>query len=299
MRNQRALATACAAVAVLGLAAPVAVADGMGAGGGPSNDTGAVVGGTGTGVGGVGVGGVGVGGVGVGGLGVGNVGIGTLNGLGGFNGNGVGGFNGNGNGLGGFNGTGHFDGHFNGNISGNGNFNSNGRGDNFGNGRGDNFGNGRGDDFGNGRGDDFGNGPGGDFGGRGDGSPRNIVATPSVIAAGGRLTVTVNGCRGGTMTSRAFGSAPLSQLRDDTARGVANVFRDARPGRYDITVRCDGRTLTRPNAFTVLGGVQGGFGGSRITGAAPQDMAIGGALVGMALVGGGAFVLRRRQEKRV
>ncbi|MEU3859511.1 hypothetical protein AB0F03_19405 [Streptomyces sp. NPDC028722] len=101
------------------------------------------------------------------------------------------------------------------------------------------------------------------------------------------------------MTSRAFGTAPLTSFRDDTARGVATVDRDARPGRYDITVRCDGRTLTRPAAFTVIGGVQGGIGGSRTSGATPTDMAIGGSLVATALIGGGAFWLRRRHEKRV
>jgi hypothetical protein len=101
------------------------------------------------------------------------------------------------------------------------------------------------------------------------------------------------------MTSRAFRTAPLTPFRGDTARGVVTVDRDARPGRYDITVRCDGRTLTRPAAFTVLGGVQGGLGGSKSSGATPADMAIGGGLVAMAVIGGGAFWLRRRHEKRV
>ncbi|MEU0336479.1 hypothetical protein [Streptomyces sp. NPDC006193] len=101
------------------------------------------------------------------------------------------------------------------------------------------------------------------------------------------------------MTSRAFGTAPLLPFRDDVSRGVATVDRGARAGRYDITVRCDGRTLTRPDAFTVLGAVQGGVGGSRSGGATPTDMVIGGSLVGAALIGGGAFWLRRRHHRRV
>ncbi|MEU7053699.1 hypothetical protein ACF1GS_10870 [Streptomyces eurythermus] len=301
MRNQRALAAACTTVAVLGLAVPVAVADGMGNGGGPSGtDTTVIVPGTGN--------------------------IGT------FNGNGV--FPGNGN----VNGNGHFNG--NGNGNGNGNFNGNGNGNGRGgegNGRGGE-GNGRGGEGnghggeGNGRGGEggFGNGRGGEGGGNGRGGEGNgrggegfgdrggdfghgnggegrddgfgnsrddIFVTPDALPAGGRLTIIVNGCRGGTASSEAFGTIRLESFRDDTARGVAFVDRAARRGRYDVTVRCDGRTLTRRDAFTVLGGVNGGLGGSRTGGATPTDTAIGGGLVATALVGGGAFWLRRRHAK--
>ncbi|SOE07456.1 hypothetical protein SAMN06272765_8353 [Streptomyces sp. Ag109_G2-15] len=120
-----------------------------------------------------------------------------------------------------------------------------------------------------------------------------------MIAAGGRLAITVDGCRGGTASSRAFRTTQLTQIRDDTSRGIATIDSDARPGRYDITVNCNGRTLTRPNAFTVLGAVQGGLGGSVTSGATPTDMAIGGGLVASAVIGGGAFWLRRRDEKRI
>ncbi|MGW0768869.1 hypothetical protein [Streptomyces sp. NPDC002676] len=247
MRNQRALAAACAALAVLGFAAPVAVADGMGNGGGSSNDTGV------------------------------NVGSGT------------------GNGLGGLNGTGHFDGHFNNN--GNGSLSSNGR-DTLG--RGEDFGRGEDpededEDFG--RGDEFGRG--GDFGARGDGGLRNIVSEPRVIAAGGRLLATVDGCRGGVMSSRAFRTTSLTPLRNDVSRGAVTIDPGTRPGPYDITVECNGRRLTRPGAFTVLGGVNGGFGGSVTSGATPADTAIGGGLVGSVVIAGGVYWLGRRNEKRI
>ncbi|MEU3825770.1 hypothetical protein GT045_27605 [Streptomyces sp. SID486] len=290
MRNQRALAAACTTVAVLGLAAPAAVADGMGNGGGPSgtdNNSAVVVPGTGTGNVGA-----------LNGTGVGILpGTGIVNGGGRVPGNGN--FNGNGRGNEGF-GNGRGNEGF-GNGRGNEGF-GNGRGnEGFGNGRGnEGFGNGRGNEgFGNGRGNEGGHGEGGNFGDHGDDfNSRDIFVTPDVLPAGGRLTVIVNGCRSGTASSDAFGTIPLEPFRDDTARGVATVDRDARRGRYDVTVRCDGRTLTRRGAFTVLGGVNGGLGGSRTTGATPTDMAIGSGLVAVAVIGGGAFWLRRRHEKR-
>ncbi|MFE6287258.1 hypothetical protein [Streptomyces sp. NPDC057877] len=133
-------------------------------------------------------------------------------------------------------------------------------------------------------------------------TPSNIVALPSVIARGGQLTVTVDGCRnGGTMTSGAFPTSRLTPIHgaNETAKGTATINSNARPGPYDITVNCGGRTLTRPAAFTVIGGVRGGIGGSSTSGATPTDMAIGGGLVAAAVIGGGVFWMRRRAERRV
>ncbi|MFF3884250.1 hypothetical protein [Streptomyces sp. NPDC001914] len=135
-------------------------------------------------------------------------------------------------------------------------------------------------------------------------TPSNIVAQPSVIAQGGQLTVTVDGCpRGGTMTSPAFRQARLSPLlgsRTEASSGTATINQDARPGSYDITVNCEGTgPLTRPAAFTVIGGVRGGLGGSSTTGATPTDIAIGGGLVAAAAVGGGLFWMRRRSERHI
>ncbi|MET7985827.1 MULTISPECIES: hypothetical protein [unclassified Streptomyces] len=135
-------------------------------------------------------------------------------------------------------------------------------------------------------------------------TPSNIVAMPSVIARGGQLTVTVDGCpRGGTMTSPAFRQTRLSPLlgsQNESSSGTATINQDARPGSYDITVNCDGTgPLTRPAAFTVIGGVRGGLGGSSTTGATPTDMAIGGGLVAAAAAGGGVFWMRRRSERHI
>jgi LPXTG-motif cell wall-anchored protein len=83
------------------------------------------------------------------------------------------------------------------------------------------------------------------------------------------------------------------------SKGTATINSSANPGSYDITVNCNGKTLTKPQAFTVIGGVRGGLGGSSSTGATPTDIAIGGGLVGLALIGGGVFWMRRRSEKRI
>lgn len=132
--------------------------------------------------------------------------------------------------------------------------------------------------------------------------PSNIVAMPSVIARGGQLTITVDGCpKGGTATSEAFGSTRLHPIGGSTAKGTARIHGNARSGPHSITVHCDGtgRPLTHPNAFTVIGGVRGGLGGSSTTGATPTDMAIGAGLIAVAAVGGGVFWMRRRTEKRI
>ncbi|MBG0850815.1 hypothetical protein I2W78_02820 [Streptomyces spinoverrucosus] len=133
-------------------------------------------------------------------------------------------------------------------------------------------------------------------------TPSNIVALPSVIARGGQMTITVDGCpRGGTVNSEAFRTATLSPINgaNQTSRAQTTIYSDASPGTYNITVFCSGRRLTRPNAFTVIGGVRGGLGGSSSTGATPTDMAIGGGLVAAAVIGGGVFWMRRRSEKRI
>ncbi|MEU6121596.1 hypothetical protein [Streptomyces sp. NPDC047123] len=135
--------------------------------------------------------------------------------------------------------------------------------------------------------------------------PTNIVAMPSVIPRGGHLTVTVDGssCQapGSKVTSPAFPDTNLKTINGGTtASATAVIHSHATPGAYDITAHCGGKTLTRPAAFTVIhGGVRGGLGGATTSGATSTDMAIGGALVAAALVGGGVFWMRRRSENRI
>ncbi|MET7473626.1 hypothetical protein ABZT17_04555 [Streptomyces sp. NPDC005648] len=138
-----------------------------------------------------------------------------------------------------------------------------------------------------------------------DGMPNtlsNLIALPSVIARGGQLTITVDGCGAGmaTATSDAFSPTILRRVdSSNTSRGTATVNNNASTGSHSITVTCNSQTLTNPAAFTIIGGVRGGLGGGSTTGATPTDMAIGGGLVAAAVVGGGLFWMRRRAEKRI
>ncbi|MCQ4212076.1 hypothetical protein [Streptomyces longispororuber] len=132
--------------------------------------------------------------------------------------------------------------------------------------------------------------------------PSGLSASPSVIPRGGQLTISVTGTKcqtNSTATSDAFGTVNLVNKGGEQAGADATVHSDAAPGAHDITVNCQGAMLTRPAAFTVIhGGVRGGLGGSSETGATSTDMAIGGALVASALIGGGVFWMRRRSEGR-
>ncbi|MEU3339370.1 hypothetical protein ACWCQ1_15845 [Streptomyces sp. NPDC002144] len=131
-------------------------------------------------------------------------------------------------------------------------------------------------------------------------SPSNIVALPSVIARGGQLTITVNNCSTpATASSDAFRPIQLTSRGGTLATGTATVNRDARQGSHSISVVCANGTVINPAAFSVIGGVQGGLGGSSSSGATPTDVAIGGGLVAAAVVGGGVFWMRRRAERRI
>ncbi|MFF1303596.1 hypothetical protein [Streptomyces sp. NPDC058307] len=131
-------------------------------------------------------------------------------------------------------------------------------------------------------------------------SPSNVVALPNVIARGGQLTITVNNCTGNaTASSDAFRTIRLRTGVNNLATGRATVNRNAATGSHSISVVCSNGTVINPTAFTVIGGVHGGLGGSSSSGATPTDMAIGGALVGLAVVGGGVFWMRRRSERLI
>jgi hypothetical protein len=130
-------------------------------------------------------------------------------------------------------------------------------------------------------------------------SPSNAVALPSVIARGGQLTITVNNCTSpATVSSDAFPNARLTG-NNNLATGTATVNANAATGSHSISVVCRNGTVINPTAFTVIGGVRGGLGGSSSAGATPTDMAIGGGLVALAVIGGGVFWMRRRSERHI
>lgn len=130
-----------------------------------------------------------------------------------------------------------------------------------------------------------------------DASPLDVVVTPAAVARGAGLTVAVRaaGCASGTVESPAFARTSLRMIDGgDSAQASPVVDGSVAPGRYDVTARCEGRTVTRPAALTVFrGGVRGGVGGSTHH-ASTADMAVGGGLVGAAVLGGAVLWLRRR-----
>ncbi|MHC3429605.1 hypothetical protein [Streptomyces sp. DT18] len=131
-------------------------------------------------------------------------------------------------------------------------------------------------------------------------SPQEIVVTPTSVPLGGKVTVVVRACAGGTVHSPGFPSARLRPVDGgDSATAAFTLGAASAPGRYDVTARCPGGELTRPAAFTAFrGAVHGGVGGASARRASPADMVVGGGLVVAAVLGGGVLWLRRRAEDR-
>ncbi|MEI5525096.1 hypothetical protein WB401_43550 [Streptomyces brasiliscabiei] len=134
--------------------------------------------------------------------------------------------------------------------------------------------------------------------------PSKVTAAPNVIARGGQLVLTVSGgdacaIAGSTVSSNAFPTTNLTSMGGTTASASVRVNSDASPGSYSVTTNCEGKRKTFTGAFTVIGGVRGGLGGSTSTGATSTDIAIGGGLVTAAVVAGGVFWMRRRAENKI
>ncbi|MCB5165468.1 hypothetical protein LG634_11570 [Streptomyces bambusae] len=138
-----------------------------------------------------------------------------------------------------------------------------------------------------------GNGGGGD--GRG---PRDITVNPLNVHQGARMDVTATGCRdGGEVESPdAFRDKKMSPGRISFA--TVRIFDEARPGRHTLTVRCHGSDVLGTHEFRVLParGAQGGLGGS--FGPSTAETAMGAGLVGVAALGAGVHVMRRRRSLR-
>lgn len=163
-------------------------------------------------------------------------------------------------------------------------------------------------------------------------TPFGFAVTPSVIAAGGQVTLTVTGCSStATAESGVFDDTPIPS--GGSAR--ASVYWDAKPGAmYEVTFTCNGeqgttdltiaggspsptvtptRTVTptptrtpspavtrtpttSSTAIAPPGGVRGGLGGSFI-GMNATELAIGTGLVAAAAIGT-VVVVRRRSASR-
>ncbi|WP_381791632.1 hypothetical protein [Streptomyces niveus] len=167
--------------------------------------------------------------------------------------------------------------------------------------------------------------------------PFDFAVTPSVVAAGGEVTLTVTGCSStATAESGVFDDTPIPS--GGSAR--ASVFWDAKPGAmYEVTFICNGEegttdltiaggtpsptpsptvtptgtvtptptrtttatpTRTATTSSTAIappGGVKGGLGGS-FMGMNGTELAIGTGLVAAATVGT-VLVVRRRSANRL
>lgn len=161
-------------------------------------------------------------------------------------------------------------------------------------------------------------------------TPFGFAVTPSVIAAGGQVTLTVTGCSStATAESGVFDDTVIPS--GGSAR--ASIFWDAKPGAmYEVTFTCNGEegttdltiaggtpaptptrtstptpthtaspaaTRTPTSSSTAIappGGVNGGVGGSFI-GMNSTELAIGTGLVGAAALGT-VLVVRRRSANR-
>ncbi|WP_405825194.1 hypothetical protein OG705_32545 [Streptomyces sp. NBC_00838] len=165
--------------------------------------------------------------------------------------------------------------------------------------------------------------------------PFDFAVTPSVVAAGGEVTLTVSGCSStATAESGVFDDTPVPA--GGSAR--ASVFWDAKPGAmYEVKFICNGeegttdltiaggtpsptatptgtatptptgtttatptRTSTTSSTSTAIappGGVKGGLGGS-FMGMNATELAVGTGLVAAATAGT-VLVVRRRSANRL
>ncbi|MFI9063284.1 hypothetical protein ACIGQE_15580 [Streptomyces sp. NPDC053429] len=156
-----------------------------------------------------------------------------------------------------------------------------------------------------------------------------FAITPSTVAPGGQVVLSVSGCNSAFATSSSGVFDTVSIARGQTAR--VTVDRDARPGAlYSVTFTCNGETgsadltiagaTSRPTTSSTVGpprrlplpptaptapaapatgsaalGVRGGLGGS-VAGMDLLEFGIGAGFV-LAAVAGTGYVLRRRSSR--
>ncbi|MGW5868466.1 hypothetical protein ACWFRJ_40685 [Streptomyces sp. NPDC055239] len=145
-----------------------------------------------------------------------------------------------------------------------------------------------------------------------DSNDHNITSfgfrvTPSTIAAGGQVTLNVDGCEGdATATSGVFDDAHIPKGQQSVS---AMVFPDAKPGAmYEVTFKCKKKDQTEETGTTDLTiatgrptshptgpshhGVKAGVGGS-LGGLDLHEIALGGALI-VGTLGTAYYWTRRR-----
>ncbi|MEU0403364.1 hypothetical protein ABZ318_24650 [Streptomyces sp. NPDC006197] len=138
-------------------------------------------------------------------------------------------------------------------------------------------------------------------------APGDFVVSPSIVAPGGRLTLSAPGCAStATATAGIFDTATIAP----GATVTATVDADAKRGAvYTVLFNCTGGvqdtvaltisgapTATPTISATILApprGVRGGLGGSMAP--STTELAAGGALV-LAAACGTAYVVRRRRS---
>ncbi|MFJ1749444.1 hypothetical protein ACIOJD_24830 [Streptomyces sp. NPDC088116] len=133
------------------------------------------------------------------------------------------------------------------------------------------------------------------------------TVSPSTVAPGGRVTLSVTNCASSaTASSAVFDTVTVTSGRPATA----TVDWDAKPGAsYRVTFSCNGTTGTRtltiarapstPTASSTSilpAGVQGGLGGS-VGGVSAAEIVAGTALVVTAATGT-IYAVRRRADAR-
>ncbi|MEV6421123.1 hypothetical protein [Streptomyces sp. NPDC051662] len=148
----------------------------------------------------------------------------------------------------------------------------------------------------------------------GGNAPFGFTVTPSTVAAGGRVTLSVTNCgTTATASSGVFDTVNIPSGKSATA----TVDWDAKAGAtYQVTFTCNGQsgttslrisgatrnptpaaTVTRTTDATVVpSGVRGGLGGS-IGGINTTELVAGAALV-VAAATGTIYVVRRRTASR-
>ncbi|WP_374777224.1 hypothetical protein [Streptomyces sp. NBC_01310] len=138
--------------------------------------------------------------------------------------------------------------------------------------------------------------PGGGQGG--NGGPSNVSVNPFAVHQGSTMQVSASGCgHGGTVTSH--GNFPPANLSAGSIGfATVRIFNHASPGNHTLAVRCNDSSLVATARFRILEGnpSQGGIGGS--FGPSTAETAIGAGLVGVAALGAGAHVMRRRRPLR-